>query len=440
MPNIRGELQFDFHPVGQGLFATGSIGLNGASPFRWVYDCGTSSKQKLIDAAIASLVGSWGEAREEAPGIKPAIDLVIISHFDEDHISGIVGLLKAFRVRYLLLPYMPLWKRLAAAFDQGIRIDDPFMQFFVNPVAYIRRYDDARDVHFLFVPESDGDGPSPEPGGGEDEGGSEISIDLRFDGSPKDSSPGWSDDTGAFNRGQSASLLAPSSRLRLGNLWEFVPYNDAHLVTKVSEEFISFVNKLGDNLLSVNTSEKERRDIIRKIKSAYCKTFGHDAAGRNQISLFVYAGQIPKKGRHFHTTFRSRFECDRVFGVLNDHHIFYEHWYRGHHGTSTLPNILYTGDGYLNNEVRLLSLRRYFGNRNRLRNLGVLQVMHHGARDNWYHGVANSLAPSVSVFCSDPNRKRLGHPHAEVLRDFWNYCPVQVDQYRSLEMRCDYWL
>ena len=53
--------------------------------------------------------------------------------------------------------------------------------------------------------------------------------------------------------------------------------------------------------------------------------------------------------------------------------------------------------------------------------------MHHGAEGNWHEGVAAALAPAASLFSSDPANKKLGHPHAPVLRDFWPYCPVQVD-------------
>jgi hypothetical protein len=54
--------------------------------------------------------------------------------------------------------------------------------------------------------------------------------------------------------------------------------------------------------------------------------------------------------------------------------------------------------------------------------------MHHGASANWYPGFAGEFPGAISIFSSDPSNKRLGHPHADVLRDFWPYFPVQVDK------------
>ena len=55
-------------------------------------------------------------------------------------------------------------------------------------------------------------------------------------------------------------------------------------------------------------------------------------------------------------------------------------------------------------------------------------MMHHGAEPNWHKGVAAAFSPIFSVFCSDPMHRKLGHPHAPVLRDFWPYGPTQVDK------------
>ena len=45
-------LQCEFWNVGQGLFSSGRIQMGDALAFHWVYDCGTSSSQKLIQNAV----------------------------------------------------------------------------------------------------------------------------------------------------------------------------------------------------------------------------------------------------------------------------------------------------------------------------------------------------------------------------------------------------
>jgi hypothetical protein len=74
---------------------------------------------------------------------------------------------------------------------------------------------------------------------------------------------------------------------------------------------------------------------------------------------------------------------------------------------------------------RLDRLVALYSNGSRISRARILQVMHHGASGNWHCGVAAALAPRVSIFCSEPGR--YGHPHADVLRDFWPFGAVQAD-------------
>lgn len=53
--------------------------------------------------------------------------------------------------------------------------------------------------------------------------------------------------------------------------------------------------------------------------------------------------------------------------------------------------------------------------------------MHHGAKPQWHAGIAAKLNPTASIFSSDPAHEVYKHPRPEVLRDFWPYHPIQVD-------------
>lgn len=67
--------------------------------------------------------------------------------------------------------------------------------------------------------------------------------------------------------------------------------------------------------------------------------------------------------------------------------------------------------------------------------------MHHGSKENWHVGLAGKLKPAVSIFSSDPNHKhgraKEGHPHQQVLRDFWPWCPVRVDKVSFFVFKAD---
>ena len=69
----------------------------------------------------------------------------------------------------------------------------------------------------------------------------------------------------------------------------------------------------------------------------------------------------------------------------------------------------YTGDSmcYLDTPIRLNHFVNYFLDE-RIGKVGVFQVMHHGSKKNWHHGVAARIAPLFSVFSSDPEHRKFG--------------------------------
>lgn len=406
-----------FHPVGQGLFATGVLDTDQehSQGFRWVYDCGTSSKQVLLQNAIQRTPCG----QPIAGSSKPSLDLVTVSHFDNDHISGLETLLSEFSIGTLLLPYMPLWQRLVLAFSEGVDTQQALMRFFLNPVAYLADIPGADIGQIVFVP------PSPEAGPPENTDLAPVLPQtdgpwgLKFD-RQDERSDDENSDMAAFESVSSTSrvsveMMRAGSGLQVERLWEFIPYNDSSVSPKPTPKFCEAVEVLRQELLNAATL-KEAGDALVALKNEYDKHFGKSAKQRNVISLFLYGGPI---GGEAVARFR--------YVNVDDRERFGRRWYFGgsHKGIRSL-SILYTGDGYLETKSRLSRLRGYLGNA-RTERIGCLQVMHHGAKGNWHCGVAKAFSPVLSVFSSDPAHKGLGHPHAPVLRDFWPYNPVQAD-------------
>lgn len=84
---------FKLWPVGQGLFYTGEIKSEGKA-FNFVYDCGGNESiiTKMVDKYI--------------PYSDKYIDMLVISHFDNDHINGLPLLLKKVnKINKLFIPY-----------------------------------------------------------------------------------------------------------------------------------------------------------------------------------------------------------------------------------------------------------------------------------------------------------------------------------------------
>lgn len=89
---------FEFHPVGQGLFYTGSLMHD---TYHFVFDCGTENKQYYVNDCVDNYVNSFSYDKE-----KPDIEFVVISHLHKDHFSGLMYLLQKAQVNKIYLPYL----------------------------------------------------------------------------------------------------------------------------------------------------------------------------------------------------------------------------------------------------------------------------------------------------------------------------------------------
>lgn len=193
--------------------------------------------------------------------------------------------------------------------------------------------------------------------------------------------------------------------------WEFVPYNDAGLAAKATPTFLSEAAPLIATLL---TDPARRSSALKDLRALYDDHFGHTSESRNMISLFFYSG--PLSGL--------RLEC-------------YFQWRYGPASWRKMERLsqIHTGDGTLDEGRRYDEFARFFSAGGRLERMALLQVMHHGSRRNWHHGIAAKIRPDGTIFSSDPAHCRFGHPHADVLRDFWSFCPQQVDRTRAFRLQ-----
>lgn len=403
------KLTLKFHAVGQGLFASGELLYASYKPgFRWVYDCGTSSGKDLVTKAINDLKHSTGST-------KPTLDLVTISHFDRDHISGIVALLKSFSVETLLLPYIPLWQRLVVALDNHASADQELMRFLINPVAYLTEQDGTSIKQIVFVPSIGRNDRAPETTFTEREVDNVPSLHV-----PQDDvlEPEMRQEIEPFQQQSQIKIivLKRGQRLKWDTDWEFVPYNDSKVSCKNPSAFRQKVAELHKKLIS-SPSET----AIQLIKKEYDDAFGKSSKSRNIISLFLYAGpmRIKKRpGYHAVAYERGPGQRRREFLLRPDR-----------------ASVIYTGDGYLNTTSRIQRFRNFLG-LDRIQHTLCLQVMHHGSKNNWQTRLADMFKPSFSVFSSDPTHRLLHHPDAEVLHDFWPYNPIQVDKHRDILIHC----
>lgn len=381
------DYEVSFHPVGQGLFCTGMVFMERAPVFKFVYDCGTSSQQKLLDNAIDKLQFSSD------------IDLLTISHFDNDHISGIGRLLNKYKVKTLLLPALNLEERLYIAYSNGIGVSDNVIYFYIDPVKYLLSKYNDRIEKIILVPSGKSDSNEIDNRYGDEE----LHIDLESIDSddPK------------------VKILKVGGRLVYKSIFELVPYNDSGVQSKISESFCKSVKKESDIFLN-SSGVNNIQAALARVRDSFDKNFGKSALKRNSISLYLFAGPCVSNIRYHNGVVFSESE-HQVYHYSNC-------------TKTTADGVLFSGDGYLDSKKKLDSLMTFFG-KDRISRIACFQVMHHGARGCWHAGVAKSLSPRFSVFSSDPERAPLKHPHAEVVRDFLPYGPIQVDIQRHFTIK-----
>lgn len=423
------QTRYSFFPVGQGTFSGGALELAGENnlTFRWVYDCGSvkTRQPQLISEIerLALLVPAM------APGKRPRLDLVFVSHFDQDHVSGLLELLSRFDVTTLVLPLIPLWQRLALAVSAPQAGSPRIREFLVDPLGFVASISGILVSQVYLVPPS----ASTDPNASDDVG--DEPTDQPLDGIMV-LKPSRVIDLPTGEGGGDVTLvsldqlpfalraLAPGGKLVLGSFWEFVPYNEPKLKIKATPTFRAAVTRVASALL--NASHSKRARILVRLKRVYDRTYGKRPKQRNRISLFVFAGPI---GRH--TVLGETFS--RFPRALSIPKMLWSHpCWAGQCDICSSPDmassragILYTGDGYLNSVGSFNDLRNYLGRR-RLGNLRVLQVMHHGSRANWHRGLAAKLSPISSVYCADPKYVHR-HPHTEVKNDFIGHGPQLVN-------------
>lgn len=396
-----------YHGVGQGLLISGEITSNERS-FKWVYDCGSSSKsgKLLLERKIKNLFKQRNEPI--------VIDMLVISHFDRDHINGCELLLKTFKVNKVILPYIPLWKRILLALEQKVGITGKYIDFYINPTKYINGISENKEIQIEYID-------------------SQL-FNFNEENIPPDNesqyTPPHENESDLFNSSnvklrKNGGVLIENHIIR----WEFVFYNDEAMKGRLDKTAIEEIKKL---CIRINKDKK----TIKKIKEKYEEKYKNKEE-RNMISLFMYAGPADIK-----SSLEKIYTHSYSSACVKNNDIV--HLYSSNQKTG----FLFTGDGYLNTQHRFEALKNSITEK-RMNNILSFQIMHHGSKNNWFNGIANEICPFFSVFSSDPERSKKdrygksdswNHPDPEVVMDFYRYNPIQVDLKNSFYIHSHYFI
>lgn len=391
-----------FHSVGQGLFY--SLNLDFSSDydeFNFIYDCGTLSVRKYLDEQIIDFHRYYN-----------VIDLLVISHFDEDHVNGIPDLISGLKVKKLVIPYVDWKERLAIAITLTEKDHEEYISMLRDPVVFFaaERFD-VDEILIVGGPDGGrlGDQERPRPMSPK-----LIRLKPEIHGPLEATVYGRKSDSATSSTMNFAlqPSLYPMERLKFypdglkvvaGTFWEFEMYTqesaDAAKIKTLEKSLITY---MATNIISkLQLFDDKHREGVRRIyRSVYTNL--------NQTSIVLYHG-----------------------AMLEHQVVQYSHLYDPESAkwnkTEVLSNektgTLLTGDLKMSSEKSLHKLTSHFNEFLPL--VSVFSLPHHGAAANWNFSHPNKLE-KFDLYVSSARLNSRNHPSKQVIKDVLINCGGDV--------------
>jgi len=435
------SLEFMFHNVGQGIFYTGILNYENRK-LSFVYDCGSST---LNNSELSNRIKVFIKGLS-----KDTIDLLVVSHFHEDHINGLDILLNNKRVKIVVIPYMSFIERILIATVYGRRnTDNWYFEFILDPVTFlIERY----KVHKVILIGQGKDGFSSDgenfifPDGpqdfdpespfdynrlGDEEGNRNLYEQVLRE------NPEWKDSLEKEN-------IIPKTHNGYGllaGIWLFRFFNLRQSINNLNEKLNCFEECLKQvfqvrDLKNINKTtfiNEIKKPRNNKFKSCYEKSFGKGNK-LNLTSLSLLHMPILRAKYSIHLSY-----CDKLIGINPD--INWLVFYIIIHKRKIIHNIhvpfdyvgqLLTGDLNLKYKKYFQEFKQHF--EKFCEKTFIFQIPHHGSKGNW-NGELLKLFENTPFWpiCAGINN-RYNHPSWSVIFDLVsnNKIPILINEIYSL--------
>jgi len=325
-----------FYPIGQGAFFTEKH-----DNINVVYDCGSKSRKNRVDEKIRNAFDN------------EIIDILFVSHYDEDHINKIHLLLESNTIKVAILPLLEEIDRillynfyLALGLSKIARLLNSPKDFF------------GGETKIFFVMPGDYT---------KGEGQDSITVTIKELQSRNDD-PG-------------NNILENKTIIAADPFWEYIPYNFSFF--ERNEEFIDLLSQYNIDI------EALRNDVNYGLKNTTIlrKIYKEVAGNINENSLIVYSGPIDP----------SKYIMDFNSHFLSSYH------YRYFEKTACI----YTGDSNFNN----VNISYVFASKWDL--VGTIQIPHHGSKKDFN----DNFLGHHSLICpiSFGNENTYGHPNIKAV-------------------------
>ena len=358
------------HPIGQGAFYSEKIMEGDRNIANVVYDCGSELKQSISEKGEILINTVFKK--------KDVIDILFISHFDLDHVNGIVKLYERVKhIQYVVMPLLSSREKdyyitIYEAFDKTgnlIKIFKDTKTFFKNS-------------HIIYI------NPSNDIG----EATRNITFLENLD----------------YNENNETYLDSYKViSLKTMGEWIYIPYN--YQSNDVCEQFEDLLISKGfsqKNFLTGKISSKQVRDIYIEIEKDV-----------NNTSLLVYSGPCVNNNQNRNFLCFNYLPINRVCGLTS--------------------GCLYTGDACFKKEKgkELIELTKTRLNPY-IKELGIVQIPHHGSKHSYSSELVKINNNCNFYFLSYGDGNSYGHPHDSVIEDIIQNMKIVfcVNQYSSTSL------
>ena len=393
-----------FHPVGQGAFYSEEFFNSERNcVFRVVYDCGSLKNcglQRNSDGSLLSrqdIKNRVSGAFSDDHGIvyDHGIDVLFISHLDDDHVN-LIPCLKSYQIRRVILPLLSAEERYMLtgyhlSRSRRGRISDALNSIINSPEEYF-----GNDTKVTFVRPADGE-RSPMGNEVDDEGVKVDDLQKEVPSLTKISIRNNLSDNGRMLR------------------WLLIPYN--HKPQRYSNLIDALENVLGKGFQISNLKDT---DFVIKNLEDLRRCYEALPGGINRNSMALYSGPLdgscPSIGEVVDGDIWGRYcPCDQ----------FAEYWLDRvlRHELSSIfhgcPGCLYTGDISLDEADLTRAFEKF------VRNIGMVQLPHHGSLDSFGNG--NLPIDGRVCVATYGEKNQFGHPAFAVKRAVAEKCGLWVD-------------
>lgn len=378
------------HPVGRGGLFSGYV-ETGHRSLRWIYDCGSFNKQNELISEINKVRYSGD------------VDILFISHLDNDHVSGIDELLQQFNnvgrpIKTVMLPYLDDDISLGIMAKSGANA--PLSSSFIQMNQDTRDWFISRGVkRIIYVDSNDNDDfvrPVDEFDDGDDGQVQEIRL-SRSTFVLDQEVPANIDFLTESDTDVSVVISEKSGK----NSFVLIPYTykpKSRLFDKFKDELKKVFGS--DTLEAIKWAAKDDKGR-KKLRRCYNKIW----KTHNLVSMSLYCGPV------FTSTSKSLALCGDDFHQMTDQ-----------------GGWMLTGDSNLCGKDRFDKFLRYYNHY--IPNVSTFMLPHHGSYGSYNAAIPSSFE-STKLFYATANRGDRFFPHNCVKR--FLKCSNCDDKYQTVE-------